>query len=258
MRKRIVAGNWKMNLTHYEGVSLFSEIVHMAKDELRDSTELIVCVPFIHLHSLVQLAKANPRLAVGAQNIYHENAGAFTGEISAAQVASTGAEYVIIGHSERRMYFQEDGFQLAKKIDIALEAGLKVIFCIGESLDERESGDFLALLSAQLEEGIGHLSAEQLERVVLAYEPVWAIGTGRTASPEQAQEVHAHLREKLARMFHQEAAQATSILYGGSCNRENAAALFAQKDIDGGLIGGASLKSRDFVEIAKINQQAKR
>lgn len=255
MRKRIVAGNWKMNLDYLDGISLFSEMVHMASDELQGGQQLIVCAPAIHLYAMVQLAKPSFKVAVGAQDIYHEPQGAYTGQISSSQVASTGAQYVIVGHSERRMYFKEDGFVLSKKIDLALSTGLRPIFCVGESLDEREEGRYFEVIEKQLQEGVGHLSPQELQHVVLAYEPVWAIGTGKTASPDQAQAVHAHIREWLAQHFTAELAQETSILYGGSCNTANAADLFAQKDIDGGLIGGASLKSRDFIEIAKINQQ---
>lgn len=251
MRKKIVAGNWKMNLDHQDGLSLYSEIVHMAKDELRGQQQLIICAPSTQLYSLVQLGGLHSPVSIGAQNIHHEAQGAFTGEISAMQVASTGAKYVIIGHSERRAYFQEDGFVLSKKIDLALRHQLSPIYCVGETKEERESGDYLKLITRQLEDVLGHVTPQDFERVVIAYEPVWAIGTGLTASPEQAQEVHEHIRRKLGNLFDYNLADRTSILYGGSCNPGNAAELFAQADIDGGLIGGASLKSRDFIEIAK-------
>lgn len=252
MRRKIVAGNWKMNLDLQEGHSLFSEIISMANDEIWGDQQLIVCAPAIHLHSLSQLAKHQHKVSVGAQNCHHEKSGAYTGEISAGQIASTGTGYIIIGHSERRIYFQEDSFELSKKLDLALANGLKVIYCVGETLEEREFGDYFKVLDKQLEEVLGHLSPSEFEQVTIAYEPVWAIGTGLTASPEQAQEVHAHLREKIARLFDYPLAENTSILYGGSCNPANAPALFAQPDIDGGLIGGASLKSRDFIDIAKV------
>ncbi|SUJ29540.1 Triosephosphate isomerase [Sphingobacterium spiritivorum] len=252
MRKKIVAGNWKMNLDYQSGVSLFSEIVNMVKDEVIGQQEVVVCSPAIHLYSLGQLAHTAVNVSVGAQNIHQAESGAYTGEISAAQVKSVGAEYVILGHSERRAYFGETDELLAEKVNIALKHGLKPIFCIGETKEERESGKFFDIIKTQLEKGLFHLSAEQFGHVVLAYEPVWAIGTGLTASPEQAQEVHAFIRETLANQYDQQLADDTTILYGGSCNPSNAPDLFSQKDIDGGLIGGASLKSRDFTDIVKV------
>ncbi|MGJ1198086.1 triose-phosphate isomerase [Sphingobacterium spiritivorum] len=252
MRKKIVAGNWKMNLDYQSGVSLFSEIVNMVKDEVIGQQEVVICSPAIHLYSLGQLAHTAVNVSVGAQNIHQAESGAYTGEISAAQVKSVGADYVILGHSERRAYFGETDELLAEKVNIALKHGLKPIFCIGETKEERESGKFFDIIKTQLEKGLFHLSAEQFGQVVLAYEPVWAIGTGLTASPEQAQEVHAFIRETLANQYDQQLADDTTILYGGSCNPSNAPDLFSQKDIDGGLIGGASLKSRDFTDIVKV------
>lgn len=251
MRKKIVAGNWKMNLDHQAGLSLYSEIIHMAKDELRGQQQLIICPPATLLYSLVQLGGTYSQVSIGAQNIYHESHGAYTGEISAEHVASTGAKYVIIGHSERRGYFNEDSFVLSKKIDLALRQQLYPIYCVGETKEERESGDYLKVITQQLEEVLGQVTPQDFKRVLIAYEPVWAIGTGLTASPEQAQEVHQHIRLKLGSLFDHALADETSILYGGSCHAGNAPELFAQADIDGGLIGGASLKSRDFIEIAK-------
>lgn len=241
-----------MNLDYQSGVSLFSEIVNMVKDEVIGQQEVVVCSPAIHLYSLGQLAHTAVNVSVGAQNIHQAESGAYTGEISAAQVKSVGAEYVILGHSERRAYFGETDELLAEKVNIALKHGLKPIFCIGETKEERESGKFFDIIRTQLEKGLFHLSAEQFGQVVLAYEPVWAIGTGLTASPEQAQEVHAFIRETLANQYDQQLADDTTILYGGSCNPSNAPDLFSQKDIDGGLIGGASLKSRDFTDIVKV------
>ncbi|CAM3828566.1 triose-phosphate isomerase [Mucilaginibacter galii] len=252
MRKKIVAGNWKMNLDYNEGMALFSEIANMVKDEITGSQQAVICSPFIHLNSLVQLAKGYDKIAVGAQNAHQNESGAYTGEISAKMVKSTGAEYVILGHSERRQYFGEDNQLLAKKTDTALANGLKPIFCIGETLEEREAEQHFDIIKTQLQEGVFHLSTEQFAQVVLAYEPVWAIGTGKTASAEQAQEIHAFFREEIANNYNQEVADNTTILYGGSCNPRNAAELFAQADIDGGLIGGASLKSRDFLDIVKV------
>ncbi|MVZ66105.1 triose-phosphate isomerase [Sphingobacterium sp. DK4209] len=252
MRKNIVAGNWKMNMDFEQGVSLFSEIVNMVKDEVRGEQEVVVCSPFIHLPALAKLSAPVANVAIGAQNIHQAESGAYTGEISASQVKSTGASYVILGHSERRAYFGETDALLAEKVNVALKHDLKPIFCIGETKEERESGAFFDVIKTQLSNGLFHLSAEQFKSVVLAYEPVWAIGTGLTASPEQAQEVHAFIRQTLAAQYGQELADNTSILYGGSANPGNAESLFSQPDIDGGLIGGASLKSRDFLEIIRV------
>lgn len=252
MRKKIVAGNWKMNLDYQQGISLFSEIVNMAKDEVIGKQQVIVCSPFIHLYGISQLAKGVDKVSTGAQNIYQEESGAYTGEVSAAQVKSTGAEYVILGHSERRAYFHEDDDTLAKKADVALKNGLLPIFCIGETQEERESGRYFEVIKTQLANGIFHLSNDDFAKVILAYEPVWAIGTGLTASPEQAQEVHAFIRNEIAGKYNRDIADDTTILYGGSCNPKNAPDLFSQADIDGGLIGGASLKSRDFTDIVKV------
>ena len=252
MRKKIVAGNWKMNLDYQEGLTLFSEIANMVSDEITGMQGTIICSPFIHLHSLVQLAKGNNKVALGAQNCNQADAGAYTGEISAKMIRSVGADYVIIGHSERREYFNETNEVLAKKTDTALKNHLKPIFCIGETLQQRETNEYFNVLKTQLEEGVFHLDAAQFAKVVIAYEPVWAIGTGKTASAEQAQEIHAFIRKELTEKYGQEPADNTTILYGGSCNPKNAPELFSQPDIDGGLIGGASLKSRDFVDIVKV------
>ncbi len=251
MRKKIVAGNWKMNQDYTSGTALFSEVLTMIDDEILGNQEVIVCPPFIHLSTLGQLAKNSSKVFIGAQNCHQADAGAFTGEVSAAMIQSVGAKYVIIGHSERRQYFGESDELLAEKVKSALKNGLSPIFCIGETLQKRESGNFLAIIAQQLNKGLFHLAAEALKQVILAYEPVWAIGTGLTASPEQAQEVHAFIRKTIADAYGAALAEEISILYGGSCNPKNAAELFAQADIDGGLIGGASLKSRDFVDIVK-------
>ncbi|NCD68938.1 triose-phosphate isomerase [Mucilaginibacter agri] len=252
MRKKIVAGNWKMNMDYNEGLSLFSEVVNMVKDEITGTQTAVICSPFIHLHSLAQLAKGYDKVAIGAQNAHQAESGAYTGEISAKMVKSTGAEFVILGHSERRQYFGETNELLAAKTDTALKNGLKPIFCIGETLDERETEVHFDVIKKQLVEGVFHLSAEQFAQVVLAYEPVWAIGTGKTATAAQAQEVHAFIRNEIANQYNQQVADDTTILYGGSCNPKNAQELFEQGDIDGGLIGGASLKSRDFLDIVKV------
>jgi triosephosphate isomerase len=251
MRKKIVAGNWKMNMDYPSGLSVFSEIINMVKDEITGSQQAIVCSPYIHLSSLAQLAKSNTQVSVGAQNCHQAESGAFTGEVSASQIKSVGVEYVIIGHSERRQYFGESDALLSEKTIIALKNGLIPIFCIGETLEQREGDTYFEVIKKQLTGGVFNLSADDFGKIVLAYEPVWAIGTGLTASPEQAQEIHAFIRKEIAGQYGQAVADATSILYGGSCNPKNATELFSQTDIDGGLIGGASLKSRDFVDIIK-------
>jgi triosephosphate isomerase len=249
MRKKIVAGNWKMNMDYASGISLFSEIVNMVRDEKKGEQLAIICAPYIHLNSLSQLGGTTVR--IGAQNCHQKDSGAFTGEISAEMVKSVGCEYVLVGHSERRQYFAESNEILAEKTLAALKNNLSPIFCIGETLDERNNGNYFNIIKSQLSEGTFNLSAEEFLKVVVAYEPVWAIGTGLTATSEQAQEVHAFIRNEIASKYGEEVANDTTILYGGSCNPKNAAELFAQNDIDGGLIGGASLKSRDFVDIVK-------
>lgn len=249
MRKKIVAGNWKMNNDYQEGMTLFSEVVNMVKDEVNTATEVIVACPYIHLHSFGQMA--NGRIRLAAQNCHQEEKGAYTGEVSVKMIESVGADYVIIGHSERRQYFGEDNAILARKVVLALKQGLLPIFCIGETREERESGRHFEVVKEQLREGLFHLVKSEFRKVIIAYEPVWAIGTGLTASPEQAQEMHAFIREEIAGIYNQDAADDTSLLYGGSCNPKNAPELFSQPDIDGGLIGGASLKARDFTDIAK-------
>jgi triosephosphate isomerase len=251
MRKKIVAGNWKMNMDYASGISLFSEIVNMVRDEKKGEQLAIICAPYIHLNSLSQLGGTTVR--IGAQNCHQKDSGAFTGEISAEMVKSVGCEYVLVGHSERRQYFAESNEILAEKTLAALKNNLSPIFCIGETLDERNNGNYFNIIKSQLSEGTFNLSAEEFLKVVIAYEPVWAIGTGLTATSEQAQEVHAFIRNEIASKYGEEVANDTTILYGGSCNPKNAAELFAQNDIDGGLIGGASLKSRDFVDIVKTS-----
>jgi triosephosphate isomerase len=248
-RKKIVAGNWKMNKNYHEGLELISEALYMVKDELHKEVTTIFCTPYIHLNSVAKLVNAESNCFVAAQNCHQEKSGAYTGEISANMLASVGVKYVILGHSERRAYFKEDEALLAKKVDVALSENLLPIFCIGELLEERESNKHFEVVKSQIEKSLFHLSADQFKNIVLAYEPVWAIGTGKTASAEQAQEMHAFIRGVLAAKYGVELAESTSILYGGSCNPSNAATLFSQKDIDGGLIGGASLKSRDFTDI---------
>jgi len=249
MRKKIVAGNWKMNTDYAEGISLFSEIVNMVRDEQKGNQVAVICAPYIHLNSIAKLG--GDTVHVGAQNCHQNESGAYTGEISAKMIKSVGAEYVIVGHSERRQYYAESDALLLEKTNIVLKNNLIPIFCIGETLDERNNGSYFDVINSQLTNGLFSLSVADFSKVVVAYEPVWAIGTGLTASSEQAQEVHAFIRQQIAAQYGEEVAENTSILYGGSCNPKNAAELFAQPDIDGGLIGGASLKSRDFTDIVK-------
>ena len=198
MRQKIVAGNWKMNLEYNEGLSIFSEVINMVNDEVIGKQQAIVCCPYTYLHSLAQLSKGHPNISVGAQNCHQEEAGAFTGEISAKMIRSVGAQYVILGHSERREYFNETNELLAKKADVVLANSLKPIFCVGETLEERESDRHFEVIKKQLKEGIFHLSTENFGQVIIAYEPVWAIGTGKTATAEQAQEIHAFIRNEIA------------------------------------------------------------
>ena len=238
-----------MNQTLSDGLKLTSEIMHMVADEVFDNVKVVIASPFIHLSQVVSLTHEVEKISVAAQNCSEHASGAYTGEISAAMIASTGAEYVIIGHSERREYFQETNAQLAAKVDIALENGLTPIFCCGESLEIREKGNFIEFVSNQIKESLFHLSEADFSKIVIAYEPIWAIGTGLTATSAQAQEMHAALRSFIGEKYGTHTATNTSILYGGSAKPGNAPELFACEDVDGGLIGGASLKSRDFVDI---------
>ncbi|MHA8053950.1 triose-phosphate isomerase [Aquirufa sp. OSTEICH-129A] len=251
MRKKIVAGNWKMNKTASEAVALAAEVAELVKSEVPASVLVIMAPPALFISEVNKATEGIANLSVSAQNCHEKASGAYTGEISASMLASAGVPYVILGHSERRQYFQESNAQLAAKVDAALENKLTPIFCCGESLELREGGDFLAFVAQQLTESLFHLNAEAFGQVVIAYEPIWAIGTGLTASSAQAQEMHAYLRQHIAGKYGQAVADACSILYGGSCNAQNAAELFACADVDGGLIGGASLKAGDFITIAK-------
>jgi len=250
MRKKIVAGNWKMNKTLEEGLKLTSEIINMVKDEVKNNAQVVICPPFVSLYSLSKLVEGSA-IALGAQNCYSKESGAFTGETSPEMIKSVGANYVILGHSERREYFKESNEMLAEKVNLALKHGITPIFCCGESLDQREKGIHFDFVNSQLTQSLFHLSESDFSKVVIAYEPIWAIGTGKTASSAQAQEMHEKIRKHSASKYGEKVAESTSILYGGSCNPGNAKELFACKDVDGGLIGGASLKSRDFVDIIK-------
>ncbi len=243
MRKNIVAGNWKMNNTLQEGIALAKEVNEALVKE-KPNCDVVLCTPYIHLAPVVAAVDASI-IGVGAENCADKESGAYTGEISASMIASTGAKYVILGHSERRAYYHETVEILEEKVKLALANGLTPIFCIGEVLEEREANKQNEVVAAQLA-SVFSLSAEDFAKIVLAYEPVWAIGTGKTATPEQAQEIHAYIRSVVAEKYGQAVANECSILYGGSCKPSNAKELFANPDVDGGLIGGAALKASDF------------
>lgn len=251
MRKKYAAGNWKMNTTLDEGKKLLSEVVNMVKDELTNPNVLVVLgVPFPYLSTFSQLIDT-PKVALAAQNCHPATSGAYTGEVSVPMLKSAGVKYVIIGHSERREYFNEDDAFVAAKLDAILAEGLTPIFCCGETLAQREAGIHFDFVRSQFTNGLFHLDADALKKVVIAYEPIWAIGTGVTASNEQAQEMHKKLRDHLATKYGQAVADEISILYGGSVKANNAPELFGMPDVDGGLVGGASLDSRGFTDIAK-------
>jgi triosephosphate isomerase len=250
MRKKIVAGNWKMNMDLEAGVKLAQSVRDHFQGKGKTIAEAVVCSPYIHLSALNGILKGSG-IEFGAQNCSSEPSGAFTGEISCSMIKSTGASYVIIGHSERRTYYKEDDILINKKTILAVSTGLKVIFCCGEILPERESGKYFEVVKKQLETGLFTLSEADLNNVVIAYEPVWAIGTGLTASPDQAQEMHKYIRDLLAAKYGRQVADRTPILYGGSCKASNAGELFSMPDVDGGLIGGASLKSDEFCAIVE-------
>jgi triosephosphate isomerase len=250
MRKKIVAGNWKMNKNLEEGLKLATEIVNMVKDEVRNDAQVVICPPYISLYPISKILDSK-NIALGAQNCNGKPSGAYTGEISVEMLKSTGVKYVILGHSERREYFKETNAELAEKVNIALKNAITPIFCCGETLSQREKGIHIDFVNAQLTESLFHLSEEEFLKTVIAYEPIWAIGTGVTASTAQAQEMHEKIRTHIASKYGKKVADSTSILYGGSCKPDNAKELFSCKDVDGGLIGGASLKARDFVDIIK-------
>ena len=251
MRKNIVAGNWKMNKTFVEA----DDLIHNIAEDIKangspEKADVVICVPSIYLELATDVAEDVPVL-VGAQNVSQYENGAYTGEISAEMLESMAVDYCIIGHSERRKYFNETDSELAVKVDRLLERNINPIFCCGEQLEEREAGNHFNVVRSQIEQAIFHIEPKQIRKVVIAYEPVWAIGTGMTASPEQAEEMHAFIRNLLKEKYGDIIAEEISILYGGSCNPKNAAELFANPDVDGGLIGGASLNSDDFMSIAR-------
>ena len=246
MRKKIVAANWKMNKTLQEGKTLVNSII--SGNSNTDVTKIIF-PPNLFVTEFASVIKENQGFFVGAQNCYHTESGAFTGEISASAIASCGATHVIIGHSERRQYFNETAEQLKQKVNLALKHKLIAVYCVGEKLNERQSNHYFTAVKNQLQEVVFHLSENEIKNIVIAYEPVWAIGTGLTATPEQAQEMHAFIRLAVAEKYGTSIANQISILYGGSCNAKNAKELFACADVDGGLIGGASLVAEEFLQI---------
>ena len=247
MRKNIVAGNWKMNKTLQEGLALAKELDAALKGRTINC-DVIIGTPFIHLASIAA-AIDTTRIGVAAENCADKESGAYTGEVSAAMVVSTGARYVIIGHSERRAYYHETSPILMEKVKLALSNGLTPIFCVGEVLEEREAGKHFEVVARQVEEALFTLDQTDFAKLILAYEPVWAIGTGKTATADQAQEMHAHIRKSIAAKYGKEVANGCPILYGGSCNAANAKELFSRADVDGGLIGGASLSVDKFLPI---------
>ena len=247
LRKAVIAGNWKMNKTPAEAKELISAIAPLVKDA---GCDVVACTPFVDLAS-AQEAAAGTNIQIGAENCHWEKSGAYTGEISAEMLASMGVNIVIIGHSERRQYFGETDVTVQKRVRAALDAGLTVILCVGETLEQREQGITSELVAMQTKIALGGVSEEELKRIIIAYEPVWAIGTGKTATAQQANEVCHTIRECIASVYSQAAADGITIQYGGSMNAGNAAELLAQPDVDGGLIGGASLKPNDFATIVK-------
>ena len=246
MRRKVIAGNWKMNMDVHQSQKLVSEILNgLGKDS---KAEVIVCPPYTSLSEVNSLLKGT-QIKLGAQNMYFEESGAYTAEISADMIKSVGCEYVILGHSERRVIFNESDELVNKKIKSALAKGLKPIFCVGELLEQREKGETMKVVSSQIEKGLEGISAEQMKNIIVAYEPVWAIGTGKTATPQQAQEVHLFIRELVTENFSSIVAEKLIIQYGGSVKPDNSRELLSQKDIDGALVGGACLKADSFLSI---------
>ena len=246
MRKNIVAGNWKMNTTVPEGVQLADDLVNLLKGT-KANCDVVICTPFTHLCAVAAILEGSP-VCLGAENCARHDKGAYTGEVAAAMVRSTGADYVILGHSERRQYFGENNEELSEKLRLALDNSLRPIFCVGEVLEQREDGSFNEVVAGQLEP-LFNLPVDDFKKVIIAYEPVWAIGTGKPATADQAEDMHAFIRKQVEEKFGKQVAEATSILYGGSCKPGNARELFAKPDVDGGLIGGAALKAADFMGI---------
>lgn len=248
MRKQIVAGNWKMNKNIHESEQLAGEIVNNVKDLTLNNTRVIVSPAFVNLSEVVKVTEGSI-VEVAAQNMHQAKSGAFTGEISAEMLTALGLNTVILGHSERREYFGETDAILAEKVNAALENKLEIIFCFGEVLEDRKAGNHFKVIESQITNGLFQLSEDKWSSIVLAYEPVWAIGTGETASPEQAQEMHAFIRKIVADKYNAQVAANVSILYGGSVKPSNAKEIFSKEDVDGGLIGGAALNSDDFISL---------
>ena len=250
MRKKIVAGNWKMNKDLGDGATLIEEILSGLGAKTLAEDQKVICIPpFIHLQKANNLLKNKP-LELGAQNVHEEESGAYTGEVSAEMLKSVGASYCLVGHSERRTYQNETDTQLISKVKNLLTNGIVPIFCIGETLEQREAGQEFDIVRSQIEV-LFELKSEEFSNIIIAYEPVWAIGTGKTASSDQAQEIHAYIRKVIADQYGSDLANELSILYGGSCKPDNAADLFSKEDVDGGLIGGASLDANSFMGIIK-------
>jgi triosephosphate isomerase len=252
MKRYLIAGNWKMNKTTGESIELAQKLVESLKDV--NDRDILICPPFTALYSVYQVIKGT-NIKLGAQDVFYENSGAFTGEISPIMLKDVGCEYVIIGHSERRHIIGETDELINKKIKAAINNGLKTILCVGELLEEREAGKTLEVVKTQLEKGLNGVSKEEMKNIVIAYEPVWAIGTGKTAKPEDAQEVHAYIRELLSKLYSKEIADETIIQYGGSVKASNIDSLMAMPDIDGALVGGASLVAEEFTRIVKFIKQ---
>lgn len=250
MRKNIVAGNWKMNTSLQEGIELAKSVNELVEQIENTATGVAIAPPYTHLSEIAKVIN-HDRICLAAQNCASEEGGAYTGEVAPSMLAELGVKAVILGHSERRAYFKEDHPTLAKKVNLVLKNGMKPVFCCGEVLEEREKGIQNQIVSGQLEESLFHLNNSEIQNCIIAYEPVWAIGTGKTASADQAQEMHQFIRSLLIQKYGNETAQSISILYGGSCKASNAGELFANPDVDGGLIGGASLKAEDFLGIVK-------
>jgi triosephosphate isomerase len=247
MKNKIVVGNWKMNASFPEAEELLASIAEEIED-MPLETDIIICPPFLYLEMTADVAEES-NFHVGAQNVYSEEKGAYTGEISASMLKTTGVDFCIVGHSERRMYFKEMAPDLRKKVAVLLKNDISPIFCVGEQRTDREAERQFDVVEQQLTEGLFHLNADDFQRVIIAYEPIWAIGTGLTATPEQAQEIHNFIRSLIVKKYGMEQAYNTYILYGGSCNPQNALELFVCKDVDGGLIGGSSLNAQDFIAI---------
>lgn len=250
MRTKIIAGNWKMNKTFQEAETIVDEIAEALKTKELNGKEVVLCIPYLYAEMISDIAEEST-FSVGVQNISEYKRGAYTGEVSAEMIQSMDIDYAIVGHSERRSYFHETDDVLAVKVNNALNNAITPIFCCGELLDARKAGNHFDVVKAQIEDGLFHLSKEEVAKVVIAYEPVWAIGTGETASKEQAQEMHSFIRKLVAAKYNQDTADSVAILYGGSVKPNNAEELFAQEDVDGGLIGGASLNANDFMAIVE-------